>query len=70
MPETYFQVDARFGFEGPRGYIGRWFEGKEDRTAEREVAEAVAAAAGGAPALDREPSSAPSARPARRSSTT
>ena len=50
-PETYFQVDARFGLEGPREYIGRWFEGKEDRTAEREVAEAVAAAAGGAPAL-------------------
>ena len=51
VPETYFQVDARFGLEGPRGYVGRWFEGKEDRTAEREVAEAVAAAAGGAPAL-------------------
>src|SRR6478609_5787058 len=38
-PETYFQVDARFGFEG-----------KEDRTSERERAEAVAAAATGAPA--------------------
>src|SRR5690349_7852245 len=49
-PETYFQVDARFGLEGPRAYVGRWFEGKEDRTAEREVADAVAAAAGGAPA--------------------
>ena len=35
-PETYFQVDARFGLDGPRTYVGRWFEGKEDRTAERE----------------------------------
>jgi len=50
VPQTYFQVDARFGLEGPRAYVGRWFEGKEDRTPEREVAEAVAAAAGGAPA--------------------
>jgi DNA topoisomerase III len=49
-PETYFQVDARFGLEGPRAYTGRWFEGKEDRTSERERADAVAAAAGGAPA--------------------
>ncbi len=49
-PETYFQVDARFGLDGPRAYTGRWFEGKEDRTSERERAEAVAAAAGGAPA--------------------
>ena len=29
----------------PRTYTGRWFEGKDDRTAERERAEAVAAAA-------------------------
>jgi len=50
VPQTYFQVDARFGLEGPRAYVGRWFEGKEDRTPEREIAEAVAAAAGGAPA--------------------
>jgi DNA topoisomerase III len=49
-PETYFQVDARFGLDGPRTYSGRWFEGKEDRTGERERAEAVAAAAAGAPA--------------------
>ncbi len=49
-PETYFQVDARFALEGPRTYTGRWFEGKDDRTPERERAEAVAAAAGGAPA--------------------
>ena len=35
-PQTYFQVDARFGLDGPRTYIGRWFEGKEDRTSERE----------------------------------
>src|SRR3954447_14902334 len=49
-PETYFQVDARFGLDGPRAYTGRWFEGKEDRTSEREQAEAVAAAATGAPA--------------------
>jgi DNA topoisomerase-3 len=34
VPETYFQVDARFGLDGPRSYTGRWFEGKEDRTAE------------------------------------
>src|SRR5690242_9213363 len=50
VPQTYFQVDARFGLEGPRAYVGRWFEGKEDRTSEREIAEAVATAAGGAPA--------------------
>jgi DNA topoisomerase-3 len=50
-PETYFQVDARFGLDGPRTYTGRWFEGKEDRTAERDRAEAVASAAAGAPAL-------------------
>ena len=49
-PETYFQVDARFGLDGPRTYVGRWFEGKNDRTSERERAEAVAAAASGAPA--------------------
>jgi DNA topoisomerase-3 len=49
-PETYFQVDARFALDGPRAYTGRWFEGKEDRTSERERAEAVAAAATGAPA--------------------
>jgi DNA topoisomerase III len=49
-PETYFQVDARFGLDGPRAYTGRWFEGKQDRTSERERAEAVAAAATGAPA--------------------
>jgi DNA topoisomerase III len=49
-PETYFQVDARFGLDGPRAYTGRWFEGKEDRTPERERADAVAAAATGAPA--------------------
>ena len=50
-PQTYFQVDARFGLDGPRTYTGRWFEGKEDRTSERDVADAVAAAAGGADAL-------------------
>jgi DNA topoisomerase-3 len=49
-PETYFQVDARFGLDGPRAYTGRWFEGKEDRTSERERADAVAAAATGAAA--------------------
>jgi DNA topoisomerase-3 len=49
-PETYFQVDARFGLDGPRTYVGRWFEGKNDRTSERDRAEAVAAAASGAPA--------------------
>jgi len=49
-PETYFQVDARFGLDGPRTYTGRWFEGKADRTSERERADAVAAAAAGAPA--------------------
>jgi DNA topoisomerase III len=49
-PETYFQVDARFGLPGPRAYTGRWFEGKQDRTAEREAADAVATAASGADA--------------------
>ena len=50
VPETYFQVDARFELDECRTYVGRWFEGREDRTPERERAEAVAAAAGGAPA--------------------
>ncbi len=50
VPETYFQVDARFELDEGRAYAGRWFEGREDRTPERERAEAVAAAAGGAPA--------------------
>jgi DNA topoisomerase-3 len=49
VPETYFQVDARFELDESRTYVGRWFEGREDRTAERERAEAVAAAARGAP---------------------
>src|SRR6476646_3190158 len=49
VPETYFQVDARFELDEGRTYVGRWFDGREDRTAERERAEAVAAAAGGAP---------------------
>jgi DNA topoisomerase III len=49
-PETYFQVDAKFALDGDRSYRGRWFEGKADRTAEREKADAVAAAAGGKPA--------------------
>src|SRR5436305_6563258 len=50
VPETYFQVDARFELDDERAYNGRWFEGREDRTAERERAEAVAAAAAGADA--------------------
>ena len=50
VPETYFQVDARFELDESRTYVGRWFEGREDRAPERERAEAVAAAAGGAPA--------------------
>ena len=49
-PETYFQIDAKFALSGDRGYRGRWFEGKADRTAEREKADAVAAAAAGKPA--------------------
>jgi DNA topoisomerase-3 len=50
VPETYFQVDARFELDEDRAYVGRWFEGREDRTSERERAEAVAAAAAGADA--------------------
>ena len=42
VPETYFQVDARFELDQERAYTGRWFEGKDDRTAERERAEEVA----------------------------
>ena len=69
VPETYFQVDARFELDEERAYTGRWFEGKEDRTAEQERAEAVAAAAAGADAVvDR--SSARSASSGRRCSTT
>ncbi len=49
-PETYFQVDAQFALSGDRGYRGRWFEGKADRTPERERADAAAQAAGGQPA--------------------
>ena len=37
-PETYFQIDAKFALSGDRGYRGRWFEGKADRTPERERA--------------------------------
>src|SRR3954469_3153132 len=48
VPEDYFQVDARFELEGDRSYVGRWLEGKDDRTAERERAEEVANAAAGA----------------------
>jgi DNA topoisomerase-3 len=48
VPETYFQVDARFELDQERAYTGRWFEGKDDRTAERERADAVATAASGA----------------------
>ena len=69
-PETYFQVDARFALDGPRTYTGRWFEGKEDRTAERERAEAVATRGRAAPRPPSSRSSAPSARRARRCSTT
>ncbi len=53
VPETYFQVDARFELAGDRAYTGRWFEGKEDRTAERQRAEEVASAARHADALVR-----------------
>ncbi len=50
-PETYFQVDAHFQLDSARAYKGRWFEGKADRTPEREVAERVAGAARGQPAV-------------------
>src|SRR6478609_7663878 len=47
VPETYFQVDAQFQIDQERSYRGRWFEGKDDRTADQERAEAVAVAAAG-----------------------
>jgi DNA topoisomerase III len=50
VPETYFQVDARFALDGDRAYTGRWFKGRDDRTSEREEADRVAAAASGADA--------------------
>ncbi len=50
QPETYFQIDARFRLAADRTYTGRWFEGRTDRTPERERADAVASAAGGAAA--------------------
>jgi DNA topoisomerase-3 len=50
VPETYFQVDARFQLDQERTYLGRWFEGKEDRTSEHQRAQAVADAASGADA--------------------
>src|SRR3954452_22886536 len=50
VPETYFQVDARFELDQERTYLGRWFEGKQDRTSEHERAQAVADAAAGADA--------------------
>jgi DNA topoisomerase III len=48
VPETYFQVDARFQLDQERTYLGRWFEGKEDRTPEQERAQRIADAAAGA----------------------
>ncbi|MDX6593870.1 MAG: topoisomerase [Gaiellales bacterium] len=48
VPETYFQVDAQFALDDDRAYTGRWFKGRDDRTAEREEADRVAAAASGA----------------------
>ena len=50
VPETYFQVDARFALTEDREYTGRWFEGKLDRLSERERADQIAAAASGADA--------------------
>src|SRR3954469_17431630 len=50
VPETYFQVDARFQLDQEHTYLGRWFEGKQDRTSEHERAQAVADAAAGADA--------------------
>jgi DNA topoisomerase-3 len=50
VPETYFQVEAQFALAGERRYGGRWFEGKADRTGDRERAERAARAADGAPA--------------------
>ncbi|HUZ83266.1 MAG TPA: DNA topoisomerase 3 [Gaiellales bacterium] len=50
VPETYFQVEGRFLLDGDREYRGRWFDGKHDRTPDRERAETVAAAATGADA--------------------
>jgi DNA topoisomerase-3 len=49
-PETYFLVDARFALPGERDYAGRWFAEREERLSERERAERIAAAAGGAEA--------------------
>jgi DNA topoisomerase-3 len=50
VPETYYLVGARFALDGGevRRYEGRWFDGDEERIAERERAERVAAAANGA----------------------
>ena len=50
VPETYFQVDASFQLDEERSYRGRWFAGKDDRTPDRDRADAVAAAASGADA--------------------
>ena len=50
VPETYFQIDARFALTEDREYTGRWFEGKLDRLSERERADQIAAAASGADA--------------------
>ena len=69
VPETYFQVDARFALDGHRSYVGRWFEGSDDRTPDRERAEEVATAVRGADAPWPR-SSARSAASARRCSTT
>jgi DNA topoisomerase-3 len=50
VPETYFFVGARFALDGgeARRYEGRWFDGDEERIADRERAERVATAANGA----------------------
>jgi DNA topoisomerase III len=50
VPEDYFQVDASFALDGHRSYVGRWFEGRDDRTPDRERAEQVASQASGADA--------------------
>ncbi len=69
VPETYFQVDARFALPESRDVPGRWFAGKEDRLAERERADEIATPPP-APTRRSSRSSAPSASRGRRCSTT
>ncbi len=51
VPEDYWEVEAAFATEGGAGYAGLWHEGSTTRLTEAAPAEAIAAAASGAPGV-------------------